>query len=287
MNKKLKLYVLICVLTLGFICFLNAVTVSAKMPFYNLQPKDIVLRAQFYTTYTSSSEERKNNIALACASLNNTFVDVKGEFSFNRTVGERTEKRGYKQAKIIFNGKFIEGVGGGVCQVSSTLYNAVLLAGLNITESHPHSLNVSYVAPSFDAMVNSGSSDFRFVNDTFNPIIIKAFADGERIRIQIYGEPMNYTLERKSVVVCSIPAPTEEVLEDEKGEYPELFEGEKKVVCYSKEGLKSEGYIIKKINGITVSCKKIREDRYSPLRGLVILGKSKRPSSLDDLLIFH
>jgi vancomycin resistance protein YoaR len=67
-------------------------------------------------------------------------VDVGGEFSFNLTVGKRTEKRGYKTAKIIVNGEFVDGVGGGVCQVSSTLYNAVLLAGLNVIEYHPHSL---------------------------------------------------------------------------------------------------------------------------------------------------
>jgi hypothetical protein len=146
-------------------------------------------------------------------------VDVNGEFSFNKTVGARTEKNGYKVSKIIVGGEFVDGVGGGVCQVSTTLYNAVLLAGLNITECHPHSLPVSYVAPSFDAMVNSGSSDLRFINNTYNPIIIKAFADGTTLKIEIWGEPLLVNYSRQSVVTGEIPAPKEQEVLDEKGEY--------------------------------------------------------------------
>ena len=118
-------------------------------------------------------------------------MDINGEFSFNYTIGERTERRGYKKAKIIVGGEFVDGVGGGVCQVSTTLYNAVLLAGLKVVECHPHSLPVSYVEPSFDAMVNSGWADLKFINDTHNPVIIRARADGAKLTIQIFGEPMN------------------------------------------------------------------------------------------------
>ncbi len=249
--------------------------VDAEMPFYALNPKELVLRAQFYTTYSTSTDERKSNVNLASKALNNVMVDVGGEFSFNKTVGERTIRRGYKNAKIIFNGKFIEGIGGGVCQVSSTLYNAVLLAGLEITEAHPHSLPVGYVAPSFDAMVNSGSADLRFINNTNNPIIIKSFADNNRLKIQIYGEPMAFSLERKSVTIGDIPAPSEEILLDVKGEYPELYQGERLVVNYSKKGLKSEGYLIK-TKGKKVEYIKIREDVYKPVRGLIILGNVKK-----------
>lgn len=270
-KTKTLLYILLlfCFLTQGVI------VVNAKMPFYNLNPKEIVLRSQFYTTYSSSNEERKNNIYLASKSLNNTFVDVGGEFSFNKTVGERTIKRGYKVAKIIFNGSFIEGVGGGVCQVSTTLYNAVLLAGLTITEYHPHSLAVSYVAPSFDAMVNSGSADLRFVNNTENPIIIKTIANGERLTVQIYGEESQYKYERVSVTTEEIPAPKERVIIDEKGEYPDLLDGEQKTITYSKKGLKSTAYIVKKKNGKMVEVIKLRKDKYNPITGLIVVGKEK------------
>ncbi len=272
-NKKSLL--LLTILSILSIYISSIISVSANMPFYGLNPKDIVLRSEFYTTYSSSAEERKHNIYLASKSLNNTLVDVGGEFSFNKTVGERTLKRGYKKAKIIFNGNFIEGVGGGVCQVSTTLYNALLLGGLKITEYHPHSLAVSYVAPSFDAMVNSGTADLRFINNTDNPIIIKAVADGERLIIQIYGEKSQYTYERLSVTTEEIPAPKERIVTDEKGEYPELLEGKKKTITYSKNGLKSIAYIIKKQNGKTVKIIKVRDDKYNPITGLIVIGKQK------------
>lgn len=250
---------------------------ALAMPFYDLQPKSIVKRASFYTTYSSSSAERKHNIALACKALNNTLVDVNAEFSFNRTVGARTEKNGYKTSKIIVGGEFVDGVGGGVCQVSTTLYNAVLLSGLKITESHPHSLPVSYVAPSFDAMVNSGSADLRFINDTYNPIVIKAFADGKTLKIEILGEPLKVKYSRQSVVTGEIPAPSDKEILDEKGEYPNLYQGEKLVLKYGKAGLTSEGFIIETVNGKVVSVKKIRSDKYSAQRGLVVIGKAIKP----------
>ena len=256
---------------------------ASAMPFYNLQPKTLEKRASFYTSYPSSTEERKSNISLACKMLNNTLVDVNGEFSFNQTVGARTEKNGYKVSKIIVGGEFVDGVGGGVCQVSTTLYNAVLLAGLKITECHPHSLPVSYVAPSFDAMVNSGSSDLRFINNTYNPIIIKAFADGTTLKIEIWGEPLLVNYSRQSVVTGEIPAPKEQEVLDEKGEYPTLYQGERLFVRYSKTGFTSEGYLIASKNGKILSVKKIRTDKYSAQRGLVVLGNAVKPSEqIDD-----
>jgi len=266
------LLMIICVIQYGFVA-----TNAHAMPFYDLKPKAITLRSSFYTSYGTSSEERKSNVALAALSLNNAFIDVGGEFSFNLTVGERTVKRGYKTAKIIVNGEFVDGVGGGVCQVSTTLYNAVLLAGLKITEFHPHSLPVSYVAPSFDAMVNSGSADLRFINDTHNPIIIKTYADGERLRIEVYGEPLSVRYERKSVITEELPAPKAEEVFDEKGEFPELYEGESKFLRYGKPGYKSEGYLMTIKDGKTIRIRKIRSDKYNPSKGVIVHGKAIRP----------
>lgn len=246
------------------------------MPFYGLEPKERVLRAEFTTIYKTSSEERKHNIYLASKSLNNYFVDVNAEFSFNKAVGERTEKRGFKQAKIIFNGEFVDGVGGGVCQVSTTLYNAVLLSGLSVIEYHPHSLPVSYVLPSFDAMVNSGNADLKFVNNTKNPIIIKTSADGNNLTIKIFGEPMKEKYERKSIKTEQIKAPKEQVIFDDKGEFPDLYQGEYKFLSYSKDGYKSQGYLIKIVNGKRLSPKKIRSDTYRAMQGKVVYGTKLR-----------
>ena len=258
---------------------------TGAMPFYNLKPEKLTLRSSFYTTYATSTDERKSNIALAAKSLNGTFVDVGAEFSFNRTVGERTVKRGYKVAKIIVGGEFVDGVGGGVCQVSTTLYNAILLAGLKITEYHAHSLPVSYVAPSFDAMVNSGSADLRFINDTFNPIIIYAHADGQRLLIEIHGQKQNLSIERYSVVTERIPCEKEQVIVDEKGEYPDLFVGEYRFIKYGKAGYKSEGYIVAKKDGKVMFNRKIRSDKYNSTRGIVVYGTAVRKNDGEDLLI--
>ncbi len=249
------------------------IKVFAQMPFYDLKPQNLVLRSTFYTSYPSSSEERKENIMLASRSLDNTFVDVGGEFSFNEIVGDRTTARGYKNAKIIVNGSFVDGVGGGVCQVSTTLYNAVLLAGLRITEYHPHSLPVSYVSPSFDAMVSSGSADFRFVNNTHNPVLIKTQADRSQIKIYIYGEPSPIKYVRKSVVTEELLPPSEEIVIDDTNEFPDLSLGERRVLSYSKAGYKSEGYIIALKNGKPVSSTKIRSDVYGGVRGKIVEGR--------------
>ena len=275
-SRMVKVFILVVALFLVSFCPLVTIEVIADHYPYYKSEKGLSVRSSFYTTYSSSSSERKSNIKLATRSLNNFFLDVGEEFSFNKTVGERTEKRGYKTSKIIFNGKFIEGIGGGVCQVSSTLYNAVILAGLLITECHPHSLPVSYVSPSFDAMVNSGTADLRFINNTSNPIIINAIATDERVKIIIYGEQMEEKILTESLITAEIEAPREQQIEDEKGEYPDLFEGEKRVITYSKKGLKSKGYVIKYREGKIIEKIKIREDKYSAMQGIIVLGKAKR-----------
>ena len=275
--KTLKRTFIVGIIIVAMITASFSTSIKAfAMPFYDLQPQDLVLRASFYTSYSKSTEERKHNISLASKSLNNVFVDVNGEFSFNYTVGERTKKRGYKEAKIIVNGEFVDGVGGGVCQVSTTLYNAVLLAGLNVIEYHPHSLPVSYVAPSFDAMVNSSWADLKFINNTHNPIIIKAFANGERLLVEIYGEKMQEKYVRESVITKTLPPLEEKVVFDDDGLYPELFEGEFKQVRWGNSGYLSEGYLTKIVGGKRVK-KKIRSDKYSPTRGLIVWGKAKKP----------
>ena len=262
--------------------FIMSIRSAFAMPFYDLNPSDIVLRASFYTSYSASSNERKHNIALAAKALNNTLVESNGEFSFNRCVGERTEKRGYKKAKIIVSGEFVDGIGGGVCQVSTTLYNAVILAGLNIIECHPHSLPVSYVEPSFDAMVNSGWADLKFINNTHNPIIIKAFANGDRLLIEIWGQKMKEQYIRKSVVTKTLPALEEQVVLDTEGNYPDIFQGEYRWIRYGKEGLLSEGYVVKVVDG-KAEKKKIRSDRYSPTRGLIVYGTTEKPKQMQEI----
>ena len=143
-------------------------------------------RSEFTTEIFSSSANRKNNIRRAIKSINGVKLGKKEKFSFNKCVGKRTEQNGYTKAKIIVDGEFVEGVGGGVCQVSSTLYNAVLLAGLDVLQAQKHSQRVSYVKAGFDAMVNYGSSDLVFENNTDGDIYIIAKFNQSNITV-VYG----------------------------------------------------------------------------------------------------
>ncbi len=245
------------------------------MPFYGLEPEPLFLRAEFSTDYSKSTKERKHNIALAAKALDNALIAPEEEFSFNRRVGPRSKERGYRDAKIIVGGEFVEGVGGGVCQVSTTLYNAVLLAGLAVTEFHPHSLQVSYVKPSFDAMVSYFNADLRFVNDTKNPVYLKTAADGNRLTVRIYGAALKNKIVLESRIVGTI-APAETLIVDEKGDFPELKKGERKIVSYGKAGVKSEGYVcVFSPENRLISKKKIRKDKYNAIARVVVEGTAE------------
>ncbi len=260
-----------------FLCAFSSITAKKALavPYYSLYSRPMGLRGAFTTYYEKSSAERKHNVKLAAKSLNDALIAPGDVFSFNQTVGERTEKRGYKSAKIIYLNKFIDGVGGGVCQVSTTLYNALLLANVNVFERHSHSLAVSYVEPSFDAMVNSGSADLRFFNDTKKPMYIKTFADDKKLTIKIYGEQFGGYLVRESVKEKEIePEPTEIIL-DEKNEY-QLADGEEKVIAYPKRGLKSKAnisYFDEK--GNLIFKKTLSNDVYNAVRGVVVRSEKK------------
>ena len=195
-------------------------------------------RAGFSTSYESSTEERKSNILLAARALNGCVVDDGEVFSFNETVGERTEERGYRQAKIISEGRFTDGVGGGVCQLSTTLYNCALLSGLTICERHPHTLAVQYVERSFDAMVSS-FADLKFVNDTGGPLFIETGADGKTLTVNIYGRRREYTVRRVSETVSE-----EDVGYDLTGDDGSLEEGEsERIILPQHKKIRSKCYL--------------------------------------------
>ena len=226
----------------------------------------------FSTNFSTSSQERKNNIQVALRSLDGIVIDEGEVFSFNDATGFRDESSGYKQAKIISNGTFVMGFGGGVCQVSTTLYNACLLSGLDILEVCNHSLPVSYIEPSFDAMVSIGSSDLKFRNNTGGKIIITTSSEKDICKIKIFGLKNKYKITRQSEKVSIIPAEPDVIETDylKYGGY-DLEVGESKRLSYSKDGFISRGYLsFYDTNGKLVERKKIRENRYNPTRGVII-----------------
>ncbi len=139
-----------------------------------------------YTTYYYPGN-RGDNIWLAANSISDKIVKTGWEFSFNDTVGLRSYANGYKSAPVILNGKSVDDAGGGVCQVSSTLYNAVLLSGLTPTERTPHFFPSSYISAGRDATVADEQIDFKFRNDFNHPVYIKTFANGYDLTVCILG----------------------------------------------------------------------------------------------------
>ncbi|NLK51071.1 MAG: hypothetical protein GX295_01300 [Syntrophomonadaceae bacterium] len=145
------------------------------------------LLGSFSTRFNPSDIARTNNLKLAVNSLNNTLLLPGAEFSFYDRVGPRTAERGYQKSKIIVNGKAGIGVGGGVCQVTSTLYNVVLQAGLGVTERFPHSRPVGYVPVGQDAAVMGKEADFKFKNTSPHPVYILSEIEKNQIIISLLG----------------------------------------------------------------------------------------------------
>lgn len=149
------------------------------------EPVETVL-AEFSTTIKSRASNRLNNIQITCSKLNGTTVESSKSFSFCQTVGKATEEKGYKKADVIVDKQVTQALGGGNCQVSSTLYNAILkVSDFKVTERHPHGKKVNYVPEGKDAAVSYGSKDLKFVNNTSNTIKIYASTDNKKVSIKI------------------------------------------------------------------------------------------------------
>ncbi|GAB3793174.1 VanW family protein [Virgibacillus kimchii] len=141
----------------------------------------------YSTSYNKNNKERSYNISLAAEAINNHVVFPGESFSFNEVVGERTEEKGYKRAPVIVKGELEEDIGGGICQVSSTLFNAVDLKGIQVIERYAHSKNVPYVPPGKDAAVSWWGPDFIFKNIYNQPILIRSAAKEGNLNIHIYS----------------------------------------------------------------------------------------------------
>lgn len=150
---------------------------------------NIVEIGKFTTTLLDKKLSRVNNIELSSDWINNEKIAPGQEFSFNQTLGKRTKEKGYEKAPIIIKTKKGpkkgSGVGGGICQLSSTLYNAALMAGMEITERHSHSKGVGYVPLGQDAAVSYGSVDFKFKNTRKFPVMIKVYLTNEQLTVTL------------------------------------------------------------------------------------------------------
>ncbi len=254
-RKGVRFYFLLCA-QLCVLFFAAFITPPTPLQAYAAEMEKL----SSYTTYYNEEDKgRTKNIQLACKRIDGIILQAYGEFSFNQTVGKRTRSAGFQDAKIIIDGEFVVGVGGGVCQVSSTLYNAVLLAGLTVTESHPHSLPVSYVPPSRDAMVSS-NSDLCVFNVFSTPVRLRAKAENGALKISVYGKNGGGRYEIISYITEEIPPPK-----------PIVREGkEDKILRREKSGLKSESYLERYVGDVLIGRKRLRKDSYAAQQGIII-----------------
>ncbi|MFO3714842.1 VanW family protein [Oribacterium sp. P9] len=182
--------------------------------------KDLYGTIGSFTTKTTSNATRNKNVKLAAAAINGTVLQPGEEFSFNKTVGQRTEAKGYGAAGAYNNGEVVQEIGGGVCQVSSTLYNAVFRSGLTTTYRRSHTFAPTYVTPGADATVSYPGPDYQFINNSDHAIGIRAWYEDQTCTVQIYGVrvlPKGESWELVCEKTTDLPVPAPKIITPEEG----------------------------------------------------------------------
>lgn len=242
--------------------------IEPEIKYEDAKNVDSVL-SSFTTKFNGSDVNRSYNIKLACSKINQTILMPGDVFSMNDTLGPRTTENGYRDAPVIYKNELVPGPGGGVCQVTTTLYNAVLKSCLKVVERSHHSMTLGYVKPSQDATIAEGYIDFRFKNSQDYPIYIYAEVKNNTIYTKILGKSSKEKLIVKLVSEVIEEYPAEEEVEIDQT----LAPGETKVVQEARKGLKSALYreIYDSGNNL-LKREKISEDIYNPVKGKTLVG---------------
>jgi len=216
-----------------------------------------------FTTETTNDANRNQNIILACQAVNRAVLP--GEtFSFNQATGQRTEQKGYLPAAAIAGGTTVDEVGGGVCQVSSTLFNAAVMADMTIVERYPHAWPSNYVDKGRDATVNWPNLDFKFRNDGNTPIFIVSYYKNRQCTVEIYGANLGPGESRQlSTQVVDVTYPPEEPLYEQNVMLPPGTLQEKKK---ARTGYIVETYKSYLRNGVEYRREKIFESNYKMIQ---------------------
>lgn len=224
----------------------------------------------FSTSFAGSSANRCANIALAAAKINGYVINPGKRFSYNTVVGPRTAAAGFKSAHVYVGNEVVDGIGGGICQVSSTLYNSVVFADLKIVLRTNHSMPVGYVPLGRDATVSYGSIDFVFENNKKYPVSIKASVSGTTLTVSIVGtSDMDYTVEFATQTTGSVPYSTVRV------DDPTLPEGTTKTIKAGSNGTLVNSYRVYKKNGKEYSRTFESRSTYSATPAKIAVGTKK------------
>ena len=228
--------------------------------------KDVL--ATFSTRYDASNTPRTTNLKLAAGKINGTVLAAGDEFSYNKVVGERTIAAGYKEAKVYQSGEVVDGLGGGICQISSTLYNAALLSNMEITERRNHQFVTSYLPAGRDATVVYGSQDFKFKNSRKYPVKLEITVANGIAKVTIYGikEEPEYEISLQTSTISTIPFTT--TYKDDNT----LPAGTEKVKQKGANGIVTQTYKIVKQNGTVVSKDLISKDVYNAMQKIILKG---------------
>ena len=220
----------------------------------------------FSTRFDQNNTDRSTNLKIAASKIDGTVLSPGEEFSYNKIVGERSIKAGYKEAKIYQGGQVIDGLGGGICQISSTLYNAVVKANLDVTERYNHQFVTSYVQPGRDATVAYGTKDFKFINNRTYPIRIDVYINSGIAKVDIYGinEENEKEIDIDVDTISTIPYETKYQTDST------LPDGSEKLKQKGANGLVVKAYKVIKQNGITLSRELLSKDTYNPLEEIIL-----------------
>ncbi|REE84526.1 vancomycin resistance protein YoaR [Paenibacillus taihuensis] len=211
----------------------------------------------FSTEFATSGVGRAYNVTMTARTLNDWDLAPGEVFDYSTVIKETSKQYGYRQAPVILNGEFVPGIGGGICQVSSTLYNAALLVGLDMVERRNHSLPVAYLPLGRDATFADDAINFRFKNTTGKHLLIRTVVQGRKLTVKLFGtlpKGVSYSIESKTI--GTVVPPMKEIAR------AGLSRGERQLVAEGKPGYVVETYRIKKVGGKQASRELISRDVY-------------------------
>jgi len=227
------------------------------------------LLAGYTTNFNPFQTERTENVRLAANALDGAVIAPDETFSFNKRLGERTEGKGYQDAYIIVNDQFEEGLGGGICQDSSTLYNTALLADLPITQRTNHDLAISYVPLGQDATVDWPDLDLKFRNDSGAYILIRTIMGNDSLTVNFYGQPQP---DRQVLIANSstpVPPPEQKITDTS------LSIGQQLVKQEGVQGYKVTSTRSILLNGKVVKTEALGSSYYVPTPKIIVYGPTK------------
>ncbi len=255
---------------MNFIVHATMIDVEPQFTKESLEKSTSIL-SEYTTEYKSSSEDRAANLANGARLINNAVLYPGEEFSSYTFLLPFSIDNGYYMAGSYNAGRIEQTIGGGACQVTTTLYNAVLLAELEIVERSAHSMTVSYVDLAYDAAIAEGSKNFRFRNNTDMPILIEAYSEDRIISFRIWGHETrdeNRTIKFENKMIKEIAPPSKEKITED----PTKPTSYKKVTQKAKYGYEAELYKIVYIDGVEVSRELVNKSNYKAEPAHVTIG---------------